>query len=164
MLQQIVTHTPIYVWLLLAFLVSRGIAASRDRVLPLRRVFVIPVVLLGLSLQDMAGRFGLDGAALAGWLAGAAAGGLLAWHGTAAAAVDRAAGTVLQRGSWWPLALMLATFMTKYVVAVACVIHPALAQQTGFTLTVCALYGVFNGVFAGRALRCLPRLRAATAC
>ncbi|QGZ41908.1 hypothetical protein IP92_04259 [Pseudoduganella flava] len=163
MLQQIVTHTPIYVWLLLAFLVSRGIAASRDRVLPLRRVFVIPAVLLVLSVQDMAHRFGLDAAPVLGWLAGASAATLLAWRATAPAQVDRAAGTVLQRGSWLPLALMLATFVTKYAVAVACAVRPDLAAGAGFAATAGALYGVFNGLFVGRALRCLPRAAATPA-
>jgi hypothetical protein len=41
-------------------------------------------------------------------------------------------------------------------VAVLCVIRPGLAAQTGFACATCALYGVFNGLFAGRALRCLP--------
>ena len=31
MIQQIVSHTPVYVWALLAFLLYRGYLASRDR-------------------------------------------------------------------------------------------------------------------------------------
>jgi hypothetical protein len=70
---------------------------------------------------------------------------------------------VLQRGSWLPLALMLATFATKYAVAVACAVRPDLAAGAGFAATVCALYGMFNGLFLGRALRCLPLGAAAPA-
>jgi hypothetical protein len=160
MLQQIVAYTPFHVWLLLAVLVWRGIAASRDRVIPLRQVFVLPAVLLALSLHDMAGRFGIAGLPAAGWLAGMAASTLLAWRFTEQAYPEHAAGagdtTVRQRGSWLPLALMMATFATKYAVAIVCVIAPALAGDTLFATAVCTLYGVFNGLFAGRALRCLP--------
>ncbi len=156
MLQQIISHTPIYVWLLLGFLVTRGLAASRDRALPLRQVAIIPAVMLVLALQDIGNRFGLTALPLAAWLGGFAVVTALVWRTTPAALVDRAAGTVLQKGSWVPLALMLAIVATKYAVAVACAMHPGLAQQTGFALATCTLYGVFNGLFAGRALRCLP--------
>jgi hypothetical protein len=156
MLQQIVTHTPFHIWLLLAVLVWRGIAASRDRTVPLRQVFVLPLVLLALSVQDMAGRFGIDGLPAAGWLAAALAATLFAWRGTAPAQPGTAPGSVQQRGSWLPLALMLATFATKYAVAVACTITPELAGNTLFATAACTLYGVYNGLFAGRALRSVP--------
>ncbi|GGY13539.1 hypothetical protein GJV26_05610 [Massilia dura] len=160
MLQQIVAHTPIHVWLLLAFLAWRGIAASRDGEVPLRRLAVLPVVMLVLSLQDMAGRFGLHGLPLVLWLAGAGIGMLAAWRITSPAAPGSAPGMVLQRGSWLPLALIMAIFAAKYTVAVLCTVRPELATQTGFACATCALYGVFNGLFAGRALRCLPLPRA----
>lgn len=166
MLQQIVIHTPFHVWLLLAFLVWRGIAASRDRVVPLRQVFVLPAILLALSVHDMAGRFAFAGLPAAGWLAGTLAAAMLAWHCTVPMPLpvpmqpERTAGsstaTVMLRGSWLPLVLMLATFATKYTVAVVCIIKPALPDAPLFATAVCTLYGVFNGLFAGRALRCLP--------
>jgi hypothetical protein len=160
MLQQIVTHTPFHVWLLLGVLVWRGIVASRDRDVPLRQLFVLPAVLLALSVQDMAGRFGFDGLPAASWLAGMLAAAMLAWRLTTPPPHGHAAGstsaTVPQRGSWLPLALMLATFATKYAVAAACAVSPALAGDSGFATAACALYGVLNGLFAGRALRSLP--------
>ncbi|GGY57376.1 DUF6622 family protein [Pseudoduganella albidiflava] len=160
MLQQIVTHTPFHIWLLLGVLVWRGLAASRDRAVTLRQALVLPVVLLALSVQDMANRFGFDGLPAASWLAGTLAAAMLAWRFTAQAprviAPGATAATVLQRGSWLPLALMLATFATKYAVAASCAVAPALAGNTVFATTACALYGMFNGLFAGRALRCLP--------
>ena len=156
MLQQIVAHTPAYVWILLAFLAWRGIAASRDSEVPLRRLVILPAVMLVLSMQDMHGRFGLQGLPMALWLAGAAAGACAAWRITPPALPGSTPGTVLQRGSWLPLALMMVIFATKYTVAVLCAVRPELGADAGFAAGVCALYGVFNGLFAGRALRCLP--------
>ena len=156
MLQQIIAHTPTHVWMLLAFLAWRGIAASRDSEVPLRRLAILPAVMLVLSLQDLDGRFGLDGLPMVLWLAGAAAGACIAWRITPPMLPGSTPGTLLQRGSWLPLALMLVIFATKYTVAVACAVQPGLAGGAAFAGAVCALYGVFNGLFAGRALRGLP--------
>jgi hypothetical protein len=48
---------------------------------------------------------------------------------------------------------MMGIFLTKYVVAVMLAMHPAYAQQAGFAVGISALYGLFSGVFGGRALR-----------
>lgn len=156
MLQQIISHTPLYVWAILAFLVHRGVAASRERTMTLRAVAIIPLVMMGLALQEIDRRFGLAGVPLGAWAAGAAAGAMLAWHQAAGTVtgLDRAAGTVTQRGSWLPLALMLAVFATRYVLAATSAMQPALQQSATFAMTASLLLGLFNGLLAGRPLRC----------
>ena len=156
MIQQIISHTPVYVWALLAFLVYRGVLAAKDRELPLGKLFIIPVVMLGLSLTAMNGH-GLLGAGVWGvWLAGMLAAVLVTWTvGSGEIAVNRDAGTVTQRGSWTPLLLMIAIFVTKYTVAVVSAMHPEVQRQLLFVVAVNGLFGVFNGVFIGRLLRCV---------
>jgi hypothetical protein len=154
MIQQIISHTPVYVWALLAFLLYRGYLASRDRESSLLKVALIPGVMLVLALSGM----NADGALGAGvwgvWAVGMLAGTALTWQVTSGdIAVNRAAGTVLQRGSWLPLALMVAIFLTKYTVAVLSVMHPELPHSLPFALGVTTLYGLFNGVFIGRLAR-----------
>ena len=56
-------------------------------------------------------------------------------------------------GSWVPMALIVGIFLTKYAVGVSLVLHPELKLATGFSLALASLYGVFSGIFAGRALR-----------
>lgn len=153
MLPQILNHTPTYVWAILAFLLYRGVAASRDRVLSYRSAFIIPGVMLALGWQSVANGFGMETPAGAAWLLGMLAGAALAWLRSGPVTVDRAAGTVMQRGSWMPLALMLAIFCSKYAVAVALSIAPALRGDLRFALPVCLGFGLFNGVFLGRLLR-----------
>lgn len=155
MIAQIVSHTPTYVWALLAFLLYRGVLASRDREIAIRKLFIIPAVMLWLSLSSM-NEHGALGAGVWGvWALGVAAGAALTWKLGAGAviAVDRAAGTVRQRGSWAPLMLMIAIFVTKYVVAVLTAMHPELQQNLGFAAAVTVLFGLFNGVFIGRLAR-----------
>lgn len=152
MIQQIISHTPLYVWAILAFLVTRGMAASADREVTVRSLFIIPAVMLALSLLDLDNKFGIDHLVAILWLAGALAGAGLVWRNFDRGAVvcDPAKGTVRLRGSWLPLALMLAIFCTKYVVVVLLHMQPAARDNTGFVAAVCIMFGLFNGAFLGR--------------
>jgi len=151
MLQQIIAHTPLYVWALLAFLLYRGVLACRDREVRIRNLFIIPAVMLYLSVSGIQQYFGGGATVWACWLAGAAAGVALAWRTNGGAVVfNRAAATVVQRGSWAPLLLMMGIFATKYTVAVLMGVHPAAAHDATIVAATCAIYGLFNGIFVGR--------------
>nr|WP_308495375.1 DUF6622 family protein [Duganella aceris] len=154
MIQQIISHTPVYVWALLAFLLYRGYLASRDRDITLQKMAIIPGVMLVLALSGLNGHGALGAGVWGVWAIGVLAGMALIWRMTNGdIAIDRAAGTIHQRGSWMPLAMMMAIFLTKYTVAVASAMHPELPHSLPFALGVTALYGVFNGVFLGRLAR-----------
>ena len=162
MLQQIVLRTPLYVWAILAFLVFRGIVASRDRDVTVTKLAIIPVVMLVLSLQDIVAKFGDHAlapifgawAAWAAWAAGTLAVALLRWtFGSAHLGAGTAPGSVRIRGSWAPLVAMLAVFMIKYLASVALAIQPGLAGNTAFVVTVCAMFGACNGYFLGQLAR-----------
>jgi hypothetical protein len=154
MLIHIVSHTPIHVWAILAFLVYRGMVSSRDREVELRKLCIIPVVMLVLSLQDIAAKFGLAGIALAAWIAGVAlALAPVLLFGADRIAAGSAPGTVRVRGSWMPLALMMAVFFTKYAASVMLAVFPQAHQNTLAAGAVCVLFGLFNGVFLGRLAR-----------
>ncbi|HAT32283.1 MAG TPA: hypothetical protein DCW29_15975 [Janthinobacterium sp.] len=155
MLQQIISHTPLYVWALLAFLVYRGVLASREREVAIGKIAIIPLVMLGLSLQGISSAFGMEGVAPVIWLSGALAGGALIWRliDPARIAADPARGVIRLRGSWAPLVSMLSLFCMKYVVAVSMALNPSLRHEAAFMATICALYGVFNGAFIGGLLR-----------
>jgi hypothetical protein len=151
MLIQILTHTPLYVWAILAFLVYRGMAAMRDRDVEVRKLVIIPAVMLVLSLQDIGAKFGLGGWALAAWALAAAGVALAAGlAGPERIAASTVPGRVRVRGSRLPLVMMLAVFFTKYVASVTLAVAPQLRQDTLFACAVCALFGVFNGWFIGR--------------
>ena len=51
------------------------------------------------------------------------------------------------------MALIMGIFLTKYGVGVSLVLHPELKLHANFSLAIGTLYGVFSGIFAGRALR-----------
>jgi hypothetical protein len=151
MLIQILTHTPLYVWAILAFLVYRGVAAMRDRDVEVRKLVIIPAVMLVLSLQDMNTKFGLGGWTLAAWALAAAGVALAAGLAAPARiAASAAPGCVRVRGSRLPLVMMLAVFCTKYAASVTLAVAPQLRHDMLFACAVCGLFGVFNGWFIGR--------------
>lgn len=162
-MQQLFSHTPLYVWAILAFLVYRGVLASRAREVRLRKLCIIPLVMLALSLSGVHGSFGFDGVAPYAWAMGALAGGLLAWSMTNPRKLTPVTerGSMQLAGSWLPLVLMMSIFCMKYAVAVSLAIHPAYAHALGFVLFVCAAYGCFSGIFLGGLLRTLSAYRAA---
>lgn len=154
MIQQIISHTPVYVWALLAFLIYRGWLASQDRETSLLKVAVIPLVMLGLAVSGIGTAGPLGEAVWAIWGLGAAASAAAIWTlSTREISVNRAAGTLQQRGSWMPLCLMIAIFATKYTVAVLSAMHPEVARSLPFAASITLLYGVFNGLFLGRLAR-----------
>ena len=154
MIQQIISHTPTYVWALLAFLLYRGWLASQDRETSLQKVALIPLVMLGLAVSGISSSGVLGEGIWAVWAVGALASSAAIWTlSTREIIVNRAAGTIQQRGSWMPLCLMISIFVTKYSVAVVSAMHPELAQSLPFAASVTLLYGVFNGLFLGRLAR-----------
>ncbi|PWF45518.1 hypothetical protein C7C56_017240 [Massilia glaciei] len=165
MLLQIISHTPVYVWAILAFLIHRGAISSRDREIEVARLVIIPAAMLGLSLQGIYTTFGPSGVAVQAWAAGAALATFIAFKSDACARdiAHPARGTIAVRGSWLPLTLMLAIFLTKYAVAVAVSVTSTLQRDPLFAIGICALYGAFNGLFAGTLLRSLVLYRRAGA-
>lgn len=157
MIVQILSRTPIWVWLILAFLLYRGLLASRDREMPLPQMFIVPVVFLWLSLDGIGRSFGWQDTGVLAWLVGVAVGIGVVWvsfdPGRMTLHVDRK--TVFVRGSWMPLLLMMAIFLTKYAAAIMLAMQPARAQDASFSLTVCFLYGVCNSLLLAQLLRAL---------
>ena len=154
MLNQIVSHTPAYVWGILAFLVLRGVLAMRTREIGVNKLFIIPIVMLVLSLQDIGVKFGFGGVAVTMWALALATTIALMWQfSTDRVAPAGKAGRVIVRGSPFPLALMMGIFITKYIATIVVAVQPHLRQDLLFTVMDCALFGVFNGYFLGRLAR-----------
>lgn len=158
---QVTSRTPYWVWAVLAGLVWLGASQLRDRTASRLRTQLMPGGMAAFSVAGLLSAFG--GTAAAGaqavgvWLAAATVTAALAlWfqptapHGTLYAASTR---SFRVPGSAMPLALILGIFLTRYFVGIELALQPALASEAAFALQISALYGVFNGLFAARALR-----------
>ncbi|MFN4120172.1 DUF6622 family protein [Acidovorax sp.] len=160
MLGAIIQRTPTWVWGLLAGLLWLGVSQLRARQVGLVRALLTPLAMTVLSVYGVASAFapaGQAAAALGTWLVAAVAIAALAlWFQPTAPAGTQylpQARSFCVPGSAMPLALILGIFLTKYFVGVELALQPALAGSGEFALQIGTLYGMFNGLFAARALR-----------
>ena len=155
MVGQILVNTPVWVWGLLAALLLLGFSQTRSRSVGVPRVALLPLAMSVLSLYSIMSTFGGSALVLGSWLATAFVTVLLVMQLplSAQARYDRASRQFQLPGSWVPMVLIMGVFLTKYVVGVSVVLHPDLKSHANFSLAIVVLYGVFSGLFAGRALR-----------
>jgi Family of unknown function (DUF6622) len=153
MIVQILQHTPVWVWMLLAALLYFGYLQSRTRAVPKERLFALPAAMLGLSLYSLFATFGATRLGFVAWLAGGILAALLyrvfGRPAGTAYAPDMRVYTV--PGSWLPLTLMLAIFVTRYAVAVMIAIDASLRQASSFVLVAGLVYGFLSCTFTARA-------------
>jgi len=153
---QILKNTPGWVGGLFAGLLALGLSQLRAGSFSLARVTVMPLAMTGFSVWGTFSAFSASpafGGVVAAWLGCAIVMAALVAPTQAPATYDSASRRFAVRGSAVPLLLILGIFLTKYTVGVELAMQPALAHDSQFTLLVGALYGVFNGLFVGRAAR-----------
>lgn len=155
MLTQILQNTPVWVWALLIGLIALGYSQTRDRSVGLPRIVIMPVVMVVLSLLGTVSAFGATLIVLGAWLVSCllVIGLTLTRPAPAGTAYQRSTRQYVTPGSWLPMTVILAIFMTKYTVGVTLAMQPGLAHSDTFTLIIGLLYGVFSGFFAGRTIR-----------
>ena len=155
-LYTVVTHTPIWVWCLLAGLVVLGLRQSRDQVLSLRRVLLLPAVMGSWAFFSATQAFGWHLPTAAAWLAGLGLGyALNRWLMLPRRVQALADGRFAIAGSWAPLVLILTIFMVRYAVSASLAVVPELATLPTFAAVACALYGLPSGLLAARAQQVL---------
>jgi hypothetical protein len=159
---EIISHTPGYVWAILAALVVLGSLQLRDHVVSRARLALAPVGLGAFSLWGATMAFGARSEVIAAWLLGIAlalvANRWLQWPRNVRA---DGAGRFAIGGSPWPLIAMLAVFMIRYAIAVTLAFHHDWARDPVFGFTAALVYGAISGLFAARALRILRSAGAA---
>jgi hypothetical protein len=159
MILAILAHTPVWVWIVLAALILLGLQQSRTRDVSIARATILPVVMIVLSLSGVvvpaghSGAFGPVTFALAAWAAGVGFSLMLAGKAVAVRGASRSTqpGHLRIPGSFVPVMLILAVFITKYSAGVALAINPSLAANTAVAGTLSLVYGIFSGLFWSRA-------------
>ncbi|MCW7539660.1 hypothetical protein OOT46_17595 [Aquabacterium sp. A7-Y] len=155
MMMQILLQTPRWVFVLFLALLGLGVMQLAPRLASLRRVSLVPIAMTGLSLYGVISAFPDQPLSLLAWAAcaGLAALAMLSRPLPAGTRYDAAVRHFQLPGSSVPLALMMGVFFTKYVAGVALAQAPELAAQAGFAFAFSACYGLFSGLFIGRAAR-----------
>ncbi len=158
MLGSIVKNTPLWVWGLLAVLIALGLSQLKARTAGPVRIVLLPLAMTALSIWGTLSAFGRSpqfGSVQLAWIAAASLSLALVapMAPPAGARYDASSGRFHLPGSWVPMLLILAIFLVRYAVNVELAMQPVLAQDDQYTLVTSALYGVFSGIFIGRAAR-----------
>lgn len=152
---QIVVHTPAWVYAVLAYGLFMGIRSLWPRRMSVRYLFVLPVVLFGLSSTFLVSGAGPMPIGAIAWVAALAAGIAVGWSVLSAKvlSVDRehAQMTVGRNGS--VLVLFILIFGGKYFYGIMRAVNPALAAQPAFALAVMAISGFSTGIMIGRIVK-----------
>ncbi len=161
MLQQLTSQTPTWVWLLLAFLVTRGIAAMKPGETSLQKLAIVPALFTAWGAWSISHRFGTSLSAWGEWLAGIGTGAALGWLllDRLKLTMDRSTGKLWRNADFSLLPLLLITFLVKYGFEVAFAVSPSLTANAGFSAAYLLLAGGFTGLFIGKYCRYLASLR-----
>jgi len=156
---EVLIHTPIWVWVLLAFIVSRGVASLRPRIVAPSRALIVPAVFLLWGLSGLIGSrgLGLDLALFAGaFVLGFFFGGALSLL-TPTPRYLPETGAMAMPGSPVPLAMILVAFFAKYAGNVALAVGTDAAAHAGIATVMTLVGGGFAGLFWGRTLTLFRR-------
>ena len=160
---QIVTNTPIWVWVLLAYLLFIGIRALRPSTAPLWRIATLPAVFFVWGLFSLYQLHGLGLARVLPWAA-ALVGGIVVGMLIASLQpirADKVHHLVRTAGGPLTLVLIFLIFSTKYEFGFLHATQPALFAEPRFWIAEIAISGVLAGMFIGRFAGLVRQYRAA---
>lgn len=150
----IVSHTPMWVFALLAGLIYLGLSQTKDRQLSLGRVLLMPAVMTIWSVISLNSSLHSP-LALILWGVSLLLTVGLAWSLMPKTPVSYQAGLYHIKGSWLPLLLILGIFIIKYAVAYTLATQANILENHLFIAITSATYGLLSGIFILRAVRIL---------
>ena len=146
----ILTHTPVWVWALFAFVLFMGYQRTRDRTVQLWRMLLFPVVMIVLAVSGMIGA-GLNAlpAIVVGLIIGGVSGWLLERDGATRRLPD---GRLWLRGEWWSFVQIVLIIGFRYLAAVIAAMNPSLAADPVFHLGTMLVSSLLSAMILGRTL------------
>ena len=154
----ILTGTPLWVYVLLAYLVFVGIKASRPQEVSLIKLCILPTIVLALSLGALHSPL-----AIAVWALSLVTGGAIgfALNQRRKLRFDRARRRVSYPGDWVTLAVILFVFGTKYFFGYTEATAPQQLQRLSMQLAMLICSGASAGILLGSLSNVLLRYRTA---
>lgn len=154
--------TPFWVWLLLIFLLVRGVQAARPNILKPWRLAILPLIFTLLGVYGLATMLQglLPWVIWFGFLLMSCPIGVLMVHSTEVRA-DHIHQLIGLPGSWSTLILILCIFSAKYAIGYAMAVQPELAKEVWFLLVNAGTAGTVVGLFIGRFVGLIRKYRAA---
>ena len=151
----VLIHTPVWVYLILLFLISRGIRARKPATVALEKLAIVPALFLIWDIYDLLVFRTLTLATGSLWLAGLLSGAAMGYILIKGAIVSRAAAprSIYRSADYSALPIMMLAFAVKYVLGAISAIAPETLQRPGASAFAIITGGLFAGVFVGKFVR-----------
>jgi len=148
----ILTHTPHWVFGLLAMLMVLGLMQTRTRQVRIQVALILPFIVLILSLTSVIRYVGWQIPALLCWLIGISAVSFFSikMFDENLVRLDKNSRKLIIQGSWIPLFVILGIFLTRYALGVATAMQFDIIRNASFSLIVSLVLGGWSGVFLAR--------------
>jgi hypothetical protein len=161
MIWEFFRHTPVYVYVVFAYLVISGLQASRDRVIPIFKPVILTVLFLILSLDTLLRVFSVNCISIGIWLVGSIIGFCLGWLQAwrRNIKVDKQKKKLFLPGTSSTLLIALFIFALKYYIGYTRHEYPERLQQVGFQIFAVLLSGWSSTLFLGRLVNYFYRLK-----
>jgi predicted dienelactone hydrolase len=151
---QIILYTPHWVFGLLLVLIVFGLLQTRTRQVRIQMALIMPAVMLLLSFTGVLRYVGPQIPALFCWLLGIAATTVVSIKliGKNSAQFDVTTRKLIIQGSWIPLCVILAIFITRYALGVATAMDLNIVHAPHFPISVSLILGALSGFFLARGI------------
>lgn len=147
-------NTPVWVFILFAYLIFIGYKSSKTRVVSLKKLFIAPIVFTLMSIHSMIHELQGDYWMALVWLLGMVIGASLGWLQVhrLKPQVDKQHWLVHTQGSWVTMILVILIFGYKYYLGYITAVQPDIITHTGFLWSSLIIIGAITGMFVGRLL------------
>lgn len=151
---QIVTHTPVWVFILFVVLLVFGFLQTRTRNVKFLLAYLLPIGMIILSFFGVISSFGLELMPTCLWSVSVFIASVLGYKLLPLEGIvyNTESQSYSIPGSWLSFGVVMAIFFTKYSVAVMKAKNIPLVNNSFFTIALCLAYGTFSGFFISRAM------------
>ncbi|MBP2645648.1 MAG: hypothetical protein H6Q75_1088 [Firmicutes bacterium] len=146
-----VIHTPWWVFILLGYLILVGISALQTRIIPLYKIFTIPLLFIFWAVYTLLHTTS-DNTVIISWATTLLLGGLAGFYHIFRLdiKVDRKNFCIQIPGSWHTLVIMQLIFSSKYYFSYDQAVHPQHAKLLIYMLCMFSIGGLLTGFLQGR--------------